>query len=88
MRKHQFVKTDCECLKRATRFVCKHCGVMEYRSARELKALSAVQAACDHPDAPAVPPREAMRARFGGTIDCLAPDWETYMRDSGACRNC
>jgi hypothetical protein len=61
---------------------------MEYRSARELKALKQHQAQCEHPDAPQASPQEAFRAKFGGGLDCLAPDYETYMKDQGKCRNC
>ena len=40
------------------------------------------QATCTSPDAPDVPPQDAFKGMLGGTFDCLAPDYETYQRDS------
>jgi len=77
MKKHQFVKEDCNCSRRATYFRCKFCGTVEYKSPQELRTLNSTQAACSSPDAPAVPPQEAFRGMLGGTFDCLAPDFET-----------
>ena len=82
MKKHQFVKEDCNCSRRATYFRCKFCGSMEYKSAHELQALNSVQAACSSPDAPEVPPQDAFKGMLGGTFDCLAPDFETYLRNA------
>ncbi len=81
MKKHQFVKVDCNCARRATNFRCKHCGVMEYCGAREIQALDSHRASCGSPDAPDIPPAEKFRAMMGGAIDCLAPDFETWERD-------
>lgn len=78
MRKHQFIKEKCECPRRATRFICRHCGVLEYLSAREIQKLSLQQARCDHAEAPDMPAKELFKARMGGTVDCLASDWETH----------
>ena len=80
MRKHQFVKEDCNCTRRATYFRCKCCGTMEYSSPKYLRVLNSAQAACSSPDAPEVPPVEVFRGMLGGTFDCLAPDFETYLR--------
>lgn len=78
MRKHQFVKVKCDCLKRATNFKCKYCGVLEYKSVREIQTLSRDAAQCDHPGAPVAPPAETFKGMLGGTFDCLAPDYETF----------
>jgi hypothetical protein len=88
MKKHQFVKTDCDCQRRATRYVCKHCGTYEYKSSGEIRKLSLVQAECTHPEAPAIPAAEKFRSRMGGAVDCLAPDYDTYMKDRGQCSHC
>lgn len=88
MKKHQFVKTDCDCTRRATRFVCKHCGTYDYKSPKEIRKMSLVQAECSHPDAPDIPPAEKFKCHMGGTVDCLAPDYETYMQGKGDCTNC
>lgn len=82
MRKHQFVKADCNCPRRATYFTCRHCGDVEYGSREEIRRLSAHQATCTSPDAPEASPAETFKSRMGGTFDCLAPDWDTW--DSGA----
>lgn len=74
MRKHQFVREDCKCTKRATNWICKHCGTREYRSRQEIKRLHAHQAACEHPDAPAASHDERFKGFLGGTFDCLAPE--------------
>ena len=80
MRKHQFVKEDCNCSRKATYFRCKFCHSLEYKSQRELQVLNSTQAACPSPDAPSVPPKKAFMGLLGGTFDCLAPDFETYRR--------
>ncbi|ADP86027.1 hypothetical protein [Nitratidesulfovibrio vulgaris] len=72
MRKHAFVKVDCNCLRRATNFKCKHCGVMEYRSEREIRNLPLSLARCEDAGAPAPSPEEKLRGMFGGGFDCLA----------------
>jgi hypothetical protein len=81
MRKHQFVKVKCDCFKRATNFKCKHCGTLEYKSARELRRLCKDAAQCDSPQAPQAPSAESFKGMLGGTFDCLAPDWETHSQD-------
>lgn len=78
MRKHQFVKEDCNCVRKASYFRCKHCGAMEYKSLREIRALGSVQASCSCLEAPQVPPQEVFKGLMGGTFDCLSPDYETY----------
>ncbi len=78
MRKHQFVKEDCNCARKATYFRCKYCGAMEYKSVREIRALPAVQASCFNQEAPQVPPQDVFKGLMGGTFDCLSPDYETY----------
>ena len=90
MRKHQFVKENCQCSRKATYFRCKFCNSLEYKSPREVKILNSTQAACSSPDAPAVPPHEVFKGLLGGTFDCLAPDYETYQqKDPPAdCVNC
>ncbi len=88
MNKHQFVKENCDCMRRATRFVCKHCGALEYRSERELKRLTLAQAECDDPAAPRLSAKERFKGQMGGAVDCLSPDFETYMKDSGQCAGC
>lgn len=74
LRKHQFIKEDCNCGKRATIWICKHCGTREYRSMQEIRRLHSHQAECTHPDAPPVPPDERFKGFLGGTFDCLAPE--------------
>ncbi len=74
MRKHQFVKKNCACGKRATAFVCRFCGAMEYASPAELRELDALRATCTSSDAPFAPPAETMAAAMGGFFDCLAPE--------------
>lgn len=78
MRKHQFVKVDCQCMRRATHLKCKHCGAMEYRSLDEARRMTVGQAECPAPEAPEVPAQERFRAVMGGAIDCLAPDHASY----------
>ena len=78
MKKHQFVKTDCNCPRRATYFTCKHCGVVEYCGKQEIQSLDMHRAACTGKDAPEATPSETFKSRLGGTIDCLAPDYETW----------
>jgi hypothetical protein len=81
MRKHQFVKDDCNCTRNATYFRCKFCGDVEYKSPQELRRVNHIQATCSSPDAPEVPPHEAFLGQIGGTFNCLAPDFETYMQN-------
>jgi len=81
MKKHQFVKGDCNCPRTATFFRCKFCQELEYKSAREIQRLNATQAECSSPDAPEVPAHEAFLGQIGATFDCLAPDFETYMQN-------
>lgn len=76
MRKHLFVKADCACGKRATYFVCRFCGAVEYASPVELRELDALRALCTAPDAPLVPPVEKMAAAMGGAFCCLASEEE------------
>ena len=89
-RKHQFIKEQCDCPRRATRFICRHCKALEYLSPREIRQLSLQQARCDNPAAPEIPATELFRARLGGTVNCLAPDWETHteIHDASECENC
>ncbi len=84
MKKHQFVKTDCNCAQRATYFTCKFCGTVEYCSQREIRALDALRAVCTSLEAPDVPPVEKFRTAMGGTFDCLAPDFETWEAEKKA----
>lgn len=81
MRKHQFVKQDCNCLRKATYFTCKHCGAVEYCSLDEVRALHADRATCMSENAPSVPPADAFRSKLGGCIDCLAPDYDTWDKE-------
>lgn len=87
MRKHQFVKTDCNCLRKATYLKCKHCGAMEYGSPQEVRMFSLEQATCSSPEAPEVPKVEVFKCKMGATLDCLAPDYETWSkgREPEAC---
>jgi len=78
MKKHQYVKKDCNCRHRATKFVCKHCGAVEQCSYDEIRNLDSYRALCTGDDAPAAPPAEAFKAKIGGGFDCLAPDFETW----------
>ena len=84
MRKHQFVKTNCNCLRNATYLTCKHCGTIEYCSIREVRMLSGEQAECSSPDAPEVSRGDAFKCKMGGTLDCLAPDYETWQQEETA----
>jgi len=88
MRRHQFAKADCKCLRKATYFKCVHCGVMEMLSPEEVRSLDRVRAECPSPDAPLVPPSEAFKAGFGGRLDCLAPDWETHFAEPPPAPDC
>lgn len=74
MRKHQFIKQDCNCTKRATIWVCKFCETKEYRGLQEIRRLPPHQAECSHEDAPQVSPDERFKGLLGGTFDCLAPE--------------
>jgi len=82
MRKHQFAKADCKCLRKATYFKCVHCGAMEMLSVEEVRALDRNRALCPEAGAPLVPSGEAFKAGFGGRLNCLAPDWETHFKDA------
>lgn len=81
MRKHQFVKVDCLCKKKATQFVCNYCGVVEYRSKDEVTRMSKMQAKCDHANAPEADPQEQFKSMLGGNFNCLSPDYETYNQE-------
>lgn len=85
MRKHQFVKTNCNCLRNATYLKCKFCGTVEYCSTREIRALTMEQATCASPEAPEVPRSEVFKSKLGGTFDCLSPDYETWEKEHGRC---
>lgn len=74
MRKHQFVKKDCKCARRATNWVCRLCGAPEYGSVQEMHRLVAARARCEHPDAPLASPEERFKGLLGGTFDCLAAE--------------
>lgn len=84
MKKHQFVKADCNCLRRATYFTCKYCGTVEYCSLQEIKTLNLYRATCKSDKAPDASHAEEFKSKFGGTIDCLAPDFETWEKDQKA----
>lgn len=81
MKKHQFVKSDCNCMRKATYFTCKHCGTVEYCGLEEIRTLDAYRAACTGEGAPEATPAEAFKSKMGGGVDCLAPDYETWERD-------
>lgn len=78
MKKHQFVKTDCNCPKRATFFTCKHCGTVEFCGFDEVQHLDMYRATCLGDGAPEATPAEAFKSKMGGTVNCLAPDYETW----------
>ncbi len=80
MRKHQYTKEDCNCSRKATYFRCKFCNEVEYKSMGEIRRLNSTQANCESPQAPEVPPQEVFKGMLGGTFDCLAPDFETFLR--------
>ena len=84
MKKHQFVKIKCDCKHRATNFVCKHCGVMEFCSPDEVKTLDMYRALCTGAGAPEASPVETFKAKMGGTFDCLASDFETWENDQAS----
>lgn len=84
MKKHQFVKQDCNCLKRATYFTCKHCGTIEYCGIDEIRTLPGNRAACSSQMAPDVPHAESFKCKLGGTLDCLAPDYATWDKERKA----
>jgi hypothetical protein len=88
MKKHQFVKSDCNCPRRATFFKCKHCGSLEYCGIEEVRHLDAYRATCTHADAPEASPAESFKSKMGGTIDCLAPDYETWDKEQQASEAC
>ena len=74
MRKHQFVKADCNCDKRATYYTCAHCGGMEFAGQAEIETLDVFRATCSSPQAPMVSPTEKFKGGMGGTFNCLAPE--------------
>lgn len=74
MRKHEYIKENCGCAKRATAYVCRFCGSRIHRSEREVRALSKLEAWCEHPDAPLASAQESFKSMLGGTFDCLAPN--------------
>lgn len=80
MRKHQFIKVDCMCQKRASNYICRYCGAMEYAGVRELRHLPQMRARCDSPDAPECSQQERFKSMFGGTFDCLAPDHDSHAK--------
>ena len=81
MRKHQYVKVDCHCKSRATYFKCKHCDSIVYKSEREIRILTRADAECHSPAAPMASAQEKFKSLLGNPIDCLAPDFKTYMDD-------
>lgn len=81
MKKHQFIKADCNCPRRATYFTCRHCGVMEYCGKQEIQSLDMHRAACTSGEAPEATPSEMFKSRLGGTFDCLAPDYDVWNKD-------
>lgn len=83
MKKHQFVKNNCNCDKRASYYSCIHCAAMEYASPDELMHLDIYRATCPAVGAPLVEPAEKFKASMGGTFDCLSPDFATYFVDGG-----
>lgn len=85
MRKHQFVKTNCNCLRNATYLKCKFCGTMEYCSPLEVRFLTEEQADCPSPDAPEVSKVDAFKGKLGGTFDCLSSDYETWEEGCPTC---
>lgn len=76
MKKHQFVKVDCDCPHRETLFTCKHCGEMEYASPEQMRRLDAFHAACTGENAPSADLMEILGAQNGGAFDCLAQEQE------------
>lgn len=78
MRKHQFVKTNCNCLRNATYLKCKFCGAMEYCGPDEVRELTVEQAECSSSLAPEVSKVDLFKSKLGGTFDCLSPDYETF----------
>lgn len=81
MKKHQFIKTDCNCPRRATYFTCRHCGVIEHGSIDEIRGMSAMRAVCTGEDAPDASPVESFKSKMGGVVDCLAPDYDTWQKE-------
>ena len=74
MKKHEFVKMNCECTRRTSVYTCKHCGEMEYASPEQLRSLELLKAACTGSGAPEISALEALRGKLDGTFDCLSPD--------------
>ncbi|MDR0827000.1 MAG: hypothetical protein LBN33_03855 [Desulfovibrio sp.] len=85
MKKHQFVKTNCNCLRNATYFVCKYCGSIEYCAKHEIEALPLDMALCSSEEALEVPALDAFKGKLGGTFNCLSPDYETF-KQSDTCQ--
>jgi hypothetical protein len=81
LRKHQFVKTDCNCLRKATYLTCKFCGTVEYCGLKEARSLVRELAECPSPNAPELPSVEFFKVRMGATVNCLAPDYATWQQD-------
>ena len=77
MRKHKYIKSDCNCERRATYFTCRHCGAVEYAGTDELRHMETLRATCTSLEAPVVQPAEKFRSGMGGSFDCLAPDYST-----------
>ncbi|MDL2207587.1 hypothetical protein LJB82_02565 [Desulfovibrio sp. OttesenSCG-928-M16] len=82
MKKHQFVKHDCNCPRRATYFVCKHCGEVEHGSPEDMRCMDAYHATCISAEAPNALPGEVFKSKMGGYIDCLAPDYASWANDN------
>ncbi len=78
VKKHQFVKADCACARRASVYTCKYCGTMEYSSLEELRQMQGMKAVCPGEGAPEALPMEVFKERMGGAFDCLAPDYATW----------
>ncbi len=74
MRKHEFIKEDCKCFRKATYYVCKHCKTRIYRSRNEVSRLPRNEAMCFSPDAPLADPQESFKGFLGGTFDCTSKD--------------
>ena len=76
MKKHQFVKANCDCHHRVTVFTCKYCGEMEYASIDEIQHMGAIEATCTGEEAPIADPVEVFLQYKGGTFNCLSPDYD------------
>lgn len=78
MKKHQYIKKDCNCSRRATFFECRHCGLVEHSSVDDIRQMDVYHAVCTSADAPDASPTEIFKSKMGGLIDCLAPDYATW----------